>query len=251
MENLNCTKLLAALINAKKSFKQIKKNKEAKAGSFSYQYADLAEVMDSVNDALLANGLVVSQSIFIRDGDTLLASSLYHSSGENIVSYVPVVIPERATSQQLGAALTYSRRYGISCLLSLVVDDDTDGVSHQGYQAPKNPNYGAKPAQDKPMGSPSTAGMRAPISSGPRTGPTEKQLYRLFAIAKNAGLSKDQTQVTVRNMFGIPETQLSREQYDLICSELEGTKSQGSLDQAPPHTDNDRPQFDDESQIPF
>jgi hypothetical protein len=112
--------LLTALIKAKKEFKSIVKS--ANNPFYKSKYATLDTILDSVEPALLNNGLILVQPVIENN----LYTRLYHAeSGEYLESIY--ILPELSDPQKLGSAITYARRYGVSAMLSLSTDDDDDG----------------------------------------------------------------------------------------------------------------------------
>ena len=97
---------------------------------FKNKFASLAAVRDTVMPALSANGLALVQYTAIKDDSEqrqlILYTRLIHSSGEYVTSEWPLPYTP-AQPQQLGSALTYGRRYGLSALLSIASEADDDG----------------------------------------------------------------------------------------------------------------------------
>lgn len=116
-----------ALLNAKRVFPPIPKDKTAKLGSYSYKYADLGNVLDKTDDPLADNGLVLIQPY----GGPNVVTLLLHMSGEWFRSVAPLTA--FTTPQELGAATTYIRRYAAQAMLGITTEEDTDG---QGVGAP-------------------------------------------------------------------------------------------------------------------
>ena len=146
--------LAGALAKAQKSFPKVEKRRTAKIvgpkGSYSYQYADLADVLDAVRGPLADNGLAVTQLV---DADRGLVTRLMHSSGQFVEAIYPVAF--NGTPQQIGAAITYARRYALSAIVGIASEDDTDA---QGV-APQTKRSAASP----------------PKPSGPETEPSERR----------------------------------------------------------------------------
>ncbi len=127
--------LIAALIAAKAKFTPLKKSRTAtvrmkKGGYYSYNYADLADILNMVTPALAAFGLVIIQPFTIADGQILIFTELMHTSGQWLSTELP--LPNIATGnmnaiQQIGSVTTYGRRYAIEALLGIASEDDTDG----------------------------------------------------------------------------------------------------------------------------
>lgn len=127
MQSEMTDKLVTALSKAQGSFESVKKDRTAKAGSYEYHYADLAQVLDAVRKALSENGLALVQATnFTEGGAFVLESRLMHTSGQWVAASWP--LPVQANSQQLGSALTYARRYTASALLGIAAEEDDDGA---------------------------------------------------------------------------------------------------------------------------
>lgn len=138
--------LYSALLKAQQSFKPIHKDKTAKAGAYSYKYADLGSVLDAVRDALLANGLLLTQPPSIEAGGvTVVSTVLTHAeSGESIAARL--IVPQDVKAQELGSWITYARRYTLCGLLCIVAEDDDDGAAAtKETKTRKAPEKSAKP----------------------------------------------------------------------------------------------------------
>ena len=115
------SELTKALIQFHKDVGVIKKDAKAQYGKF----ADLCGVLSTVTPALLKNDLVLTQE-FLEDS---LVTTLRHTSGETISSTSKlIVVPGRNELHSWGASVTYTRRYQICSLLSVVADLDMDGA---------------------------------------------------------------------------------------------------------------------------
>jgi len=96
---------------------------------FEYKYADLSKVLKVVNPALADNGLFVSNSTKVVDGQNILVVSIFHTSGESLPPS-EILLPKGSQSNDLyniGGALTYLRRYLLLAKLNLnagIKDDD-------------------------------------------------------------------------------------------------------------------------------
>lgn len=92
---------------------------------FKSKYADLASVRDTVTPHLAANGLALVQTTMPSNGSMLVVTSLIHASGQWISSEYPV-IHDVNKPQAMGSALTYARRYSISCICGIASEEDDD-----------------------------------------------------------------------------------------------------------------------------
>lgn len=102
------------------------KTKTAKAGSYSYKYADIADILNHARPILAEHGLTLSQTTFI-DGDMLALKTTVTRGGDDAISGVYPVCTISADHQKMGAAMTYARRYALSALLGIAAEDDLDG----------------------------------------------------------------------------------------------------------------------------
>lgn len=122
------SKLAEALSKMQGCVTGVTKDKVAKAGSYSYKYADLADVWDMVRKPLAENGLSVTQTYHENDNHIVLITMLMHSSGQWIRSTLKI-ITQGLKIQQIGSEMTYNRRYALSAILGIAADDDDDGAA--------------------------------------------------------------------------------------------------------------------------
>jgi hypothetical protein len=122
---------------------------------FNKKYADLADITAIVNPILAKNGLSVVQ---VPVGTETLITMLMHSSGQFIKSTSELHCLDSVirrgkdgndvrgvTPQAYGSALTYQRRYALSAILSLCIDDDDDG--NRAQRAIREQNKFAAPSE--------------------------------------------------------------------------------------------------------
>ncbi len=128
------TELAKALAAAQAEIRNPKK--DAVNPHFKSNYTDLAGGLDCVRPVLAQHGLSIIQSTGM-DGDMMmLTTRLLHSSGQWIESVYPVAkFP--APHQQVGSALTYSRRYSLFAMVGVAgTDDDDDGNAANTVKTP-------------------------------------------------------------------------------------------------------------------
>jgi hypothetical protein len=139
-ESAEISELVAALAKAKAKFKPIIKDRTANVksdkGSYSYNYADLATVLDAVTMALSEHGIVLLQrTLWDAERTTLtLDTRLCHASGQWYGGSYP--LPSSvARPQELGSALTYGKRYSATTILGIASEEDDDGNKAEGHEA--------------------------------------------------------------------------------------------------------------------
>ena len=118
--------LNAAIAKAQGEFPPIPKDKTAKAGSYSYDYADLASILGLVRPVLSKHGLALIQRLENPSGGgPSIRTELRHADGGVIAASFP--LGEWQTPQQLGSMVTYIRRYATVAILGIATEDDLDG----------------------------------------------------------------------------------------------------------------------------
>lgn len=101
--------------------------------SFSYTYADLADIVRAVAPLLSRHGLAfTTYPVRTEGGAYELHGALVHTTQGRIEGTFPLF---GSTPQQLGSAITYGRRYLLGCLTGVVTDDDDDAAAAQAAPA--------------------------------------------------------------------------------------------------------------------
>jgi len=133
------SKAQAELANITKQHTAQVRSKRGDGASYSYTYASLADVNDTIREPLAKNGLAISQLITSTDRGDLLVTMLMHAeSGEWLRSAVLLPVAQGADAQAVGSAITYMRRYSILAMLNIATEDD-DGAAATRYP-PRNGN---------------------------------------------------------------------------------------------------------------
>jgi len=130
--------------------------KGAKNPFFKSNYSDYNSVLEVVKEPLNSAGIVVLQPTVVRDGKTLIQTTLLHSeTGEYLTSEMEVVCAKQNDPQAYGSAVTYSRRYSLQSLLSIPsVDSDAEDAMDRGKQMT---SVSKSPKQEAPVGAPTDA----------------------------------------------------------------------------------------------
>ncbi len=146
-------KIAAALAKAQGKIASPGKNKTATVpmkagGTYKYNYADLADVIESMREPFEANGLAMIQPAFTpRPGMVVVVTRLMHESGQYLESDLTLGLADEKP-QTLGGAITYGRRYAACGMAGISPDDDNDATSGDAAitrkEAPR-----AAPAQKK------------------------------------------------------------------------------------------------------
>lgn len=100
--------------------------KDSQNPYYKSSYADLSSVWSACREALSKNGLSVTQTFEKNGGGIYINTTLLHSSGQWMKSTLHIPIHEKMGPQQLGALITYYRRYSLASLVGVAPDDDDD-----------------------------------------------------------------------------------------------------------------------------
>lgn len=98
---------------------------------FKSKYASLEAVWDTVRGPLTQNGIAVTQPIAYDPGfnGVIVQTVLMHESGQWIASDVPMPTA-KLTPQEVGAVISYGRRYGLAAMVGVTqADDDAQGAT--------------------------------------------------------------------------------------------------------------------------
>lgn len=169
-------KLVAARAKASGKIKAIVKDKQAKVESrkeggrsYSYNYADLADVLEAIEEAISEQGLAIFQTNQDRGRDgTFLITTLAHESDQWVAAEIRLKNADQGP-QVYGSEMTYLRRYAVLAALALAPEADDDGKaaqdrSDQARQKP--PQRFEQSRRTDTARKPSQANQQAPSESG-------------------------------------------------------------------------------------
>src|SRR5204862_1034293 len=123
------------LANPEKSLTATIHSPFPREGVRTFRYASLSTGLDLVRKSLGRHEIATVQTTSIdeRAGLIRLTTTLAHSSGEWVASDWPVCPgSETSAPQQMGAALTYARRYALFTLVGIAGEDDLDAPDLNG-----------------------------------------------------------------------------------------------------------------------
>lgn len=153
-------KLAAALAKAQGEMKHPKKNRTATVplktgGSYSYNYSDLADVLDAIRVPFSKHGLALVQIPYSYARCVQGAEKAHDMFGVGVVTRVmhesgqwlegTLELPTQDDRPQTaGSAITYARRYMASPMSGVASEEDDDGSIAQG-------NDGRAAPRDRPQ----------------------------------------------------------------------------------------------------
>jgi hypothetical protein len=206
-EYLLMKNLLKSLLAAQSEITNPIKN--ASNPHFRNRYADLSSVLESVQEPLNKQGLVLTQTLKQSETGVLLVTTLWHAeSGESMESWI-ALNPAKTDPQGYAAACTYYRRLSIKALCGLAEVDD-DG------------NEASKPAAKQVAPKPSVTAQKV----------AQKVGGEILDVVTLVGMMNEAKDLASLNALaakakGLPEAdkQQAREAYAQRIEELEATQN--------------------------
>jgi hypothetical protein len=116
----------------------------------NYVYATLDHTIDVVRPILVDAGLAISQCMGADGGDVLTTTLIHGESGQWIRSTYSLNAAGMKgvnDAQQMGAGITYARRYCLLAILNIAPGDDDDAASLTKKKPPTPPMPPAKPPE--------------------------------------------------------------------------------------------------------
>lgn len=119
--NQQAAKDLIELVN---QLKGLPKTKQVKYKETSFHYTPLDDILEKIKEN---NKWALLQPLFISEGVPAVENILIHESGEELRSGPFTLYIDKATKMQdIGAVITYTRRYSIGAFLGIATEEDAD-----------------------------------------------------------------------------------------------------------------------------
>lgn len=179
-----------------------------------YTYADLKSCWDQIRKVFPKNGLSIMQTTFVSNGTTFLKTELLHTSGQSKESVI--ALPAFKRMQDLGADLTYLKRYHLCAIAGLTSDKDTDDEAQEDQPKKDGSGKGNPFPPQQPESGPST--------SKPQEGNyiSEPQRKRLWAICQSKGWGEGDLRSHLSKTHKIISTgAIPKSLYDTIVKYVE------------------------------
>jgi len=174
--------LYKAMVKARKELPAIGKKSTAKVptkkgGSFSYSYASLDVIAETIDPILAKHGLMLSTGGGECEGNQVaITTRLVHESGQWMESTL-LMVPSDRDPQGIGSCITYGSRYGYR-LVGVVTEDDDDGA----WASIKDKNKKKPPAASQKQKPPERTWVDVCKSN-----PDIADMYKKLKMGKNAG----------------------------------------------------------------
>ena len=125
--------LATAFVKVQQELKTVSKNAEG----YGYNYLTLDKLINETRDILTSNGFCILQPMTEVNGLPAVKTILLHISGEFIEGVYPitaVTMKQCNDAQQMGAAITYARRYCLAAILNIAQEDADAATQSQPMQ---------------------------------------------------------------------------------------------------------------------
>jgi hypothetical protein len=122
-QSKDINEIVPALVEAQKKMKGAKL--DGNNPHFKSKYASYESLRTASEDALSEAGLALTHQMVITGDKRVMMTQLSHASGQWMRSYL-LLPQDKETPQGVGSGITYAKRYTLSSLLALSIDDGTD-----------------------------------------------------------------------------------------------------------------------------
>lgn len=100
--------------------------KSASNPFFKSKYATLDTIQNHIKPYLHKNGLVITQVNLVLGEQGFVQTNVWHTeTGETMLSTFPIIV-QKHSAQDYGSAVSYAKRYSLSGLLNIIIEDEDD-----------------------------------------------------------------------------------------------------------------------------
>lgn len=124
--------IFAELVKVRKKIRPVKKTSDGRTGNQMYKYADLSEIQEAIAFALEESAIDYTQVTWIEEDKVYVSTRLIHESGEMFHVEPPFSLPCAGLgTKDIGALITYARRYSLAPIFGVPVEDDDSVVPNK------------------------------------------------------------------------------------------------------------------------
>jgi len=208
------SKLALSLVKATAKIKAVKM--DAENPYYKSKYATLGALIDVAKPVCAEFGLSTPAFMVSEPGLVGIEQWIIHESGEYISDRILLPLPEDSkirVAQEMGATVSYLRRYALSALLGMYADEDGDGEpSRSGTatkQAPKQAPKGEPMSEPIEVGRPydPVALMKKLVITQEKVPPASEKQVKLVARMLTEHTESEQDSDQLKEwLFGVPST---------------------------------------------
>jgi len=217
-----------------KQVKMVLKNGQRK----EYAYAPLDDIYKSILQVAPQNGIYFSQDTVTEGDDIYVKTAIFHTSGQYKItvhkcrlfdkSYNDVVT--RASIQEEGSAITYTKRYAITGAFGIAADEDDDGELANDYQASNTSTAQKKQSTGEPRSFKDVLQAKPEQKKQDSMYLTQDEVLKLYSDARSRGISDEQTKTIIIKYAGEIKSSAEITRYSLsaISSEIGKVSKNGN-----------------------
>lgn len=144
--------LTSALASVQAQLPKVTKGQTVKVdmkggGSYTYRYADLADISEAVLPLLGSHGLAFTACPTVNEaGAFVLVYRLRHTSGETVGGEYPLAT--QGGPQAQGSLISYARRYTLCAVTGVAPEDDDGQAAQQAAEQQQRPTVDLSPLED-------------------------------------------------------------------------------------------------------
>ena len=174
--------LMSDLAKAQAEFPTLPKDKNG----YNYKYTDLDTVISTLRPILAKHNIGFMQTLTTAgNGMSAMTTRLFNAAGEWLEDTTPlpgISLAKGNAAQNLGAAITYMKRYTLCAMLGVSCDEDPDGKpdGHSDFNARNLYNRNEQKESPKPP-------KKGP-AGGPDTPEQHKKIEELLATKSPSGV---------------------------------------------------------------
>lgn len=195
------TNLYKAQIALQEILTDVGKDKQG----FGYRYASFDSIVQHLRPLLAQHGLGFIQTS-TSDGDRIgVTTRLIHTSGEWVEDTLMMNLVSLAKMndyQVAGSAITYLKRYGLSAIIGIAVDEDIDASGEKVVVAPNTVAPQRPPVQSKSTDDDKAMLWKAFVARAGKSGVDAKEILLRDGIDMT---DKAKTYATVRQYMALNE----------------------------------------------
>ena len=185
--------LLKALVSCAPALRSVQKNK----AGYGYKYTTLDGIIEMLRDVLPKHGVWFYQSVStLDDTNFVLKTRVFHVSGEWVedeLCFGETAVKGANQTQQMGASITYFRRYALAAFFAIAADEDTDGVAAASQRTKAPSTSSTQPQSKSPSETPQGASNQQKQKQDPlpfilaamarrmKAGETQESVLKSFA----------------------------------------------------------------------
>lgn len=226
----------ASLAKAQAGYAPIQRSRTVQVrsdkGNYTFDYAPLENVLEATMPSLNTHGLALLNAVSDKENGKELHTLLTHEGGA--VLHMTMGMPSVLKPQDLGAQITYARRYSIQCVTGTSPEFDDDGNEGSGNRVAgmadkqrKAPEPPARPQQANGHRSePPPPLQKAPerVKDEPRedapTMITEEQATEIGQLFRQLQFPKPAAQELCKKLTGRTGQEMTSAMANVVLAEL-------------------------------